>query len=234
MTCRSAWSWAPAHTSRCILTPRRSPSCGSGASKSRRCRRTRPSAATASSTLDVRRPRCTSPADGRVRAREQRLRERPADPESRQLRRRGRLAAVSLDERAQAGRSLALVVDDPDAPSGVFTHWVAWGQLLGSPARRLTRGVRTRSNRRRFPPGGSDACLTMTRWSAITRTRGRRSALAYGSRSTTAAEDNLNRLVHHQRGRYCQRPLGAGGRRRAWRQLRVAADLVAAGPARSR
>ena len=34
----------------------------------------------------------------------------------------------------------------------------------------------------------------MTRWSAITRTRGRRSALAYGSRSTTAAEDNLNRL----------------------------------------
>src|SRR6266545_7181316 len=35
----------------------------------------------------------------------------------------------------------------------------------------------------------------MTRWSAITRTRGRRSALAYGSRSATAAEDNLNRLV---------------------------------------
>ncbi len=44
----------------------------------------------------------------------------------------------------------------------------------------------------------------MTRWSAITRTRGRRSALAYGSRSATAAEDNLNRLVHHQRGRYWQ------------------------------
>src|SRR6266536_1232869 len=42
----------------------------------------------------------------------------------------------------------------------------------------------------------------MTRWSAITRTRGPRSALAYGSRSTTAAEDNLNRLVHHESGRY--------------------------------
>src|SRR4051812_11664759 len=42
----------------------------------------------------------------------------------------------------------------------------------------------------------------MTRWSAITPTRGRRSTLAYGSRSTPARGNDLNRLIHHDRGRY--------------------------------
>ena len=40
---------------------------------------------------------------------------------------------------APAGtRSLALVVDDPDAPGGTFTHWLAWG--LKPDAGRLEEG----------------------------------------------------------------------------------------------
>jgi hypothetical protein len=33
---------------------------------------------------------------------------------------------------------LALVVDDPDAPGGVFTHWIAWG--LDPAAEELVEG----------------------------------------------------------------------------------------------
>jgi Raf kinase inhibitor-like YbhB/YbcL family protein len=35
-------------------------------------------------------------------------------------------------------RSLALVVDDPDAPGGTFTHWLGWG--LDPAAERLGEG----------------------------------------------------------------------------------------------
>jgi Raf kinase inhibitor-like YbhB/YbcL family protein len=35
-------------------------------------------------------------------------------------------------------RSLALVVDDPDAPAGTFTHWLGWG--FDPDARRIGEG----------------------------------------------------------------------------------------------
>jgi Raf kinase inhibitor-like YbhB/YbcL family protein len=59
-------------------------------------------------------------------------------------------------------RSLALVVDDPDAPGGVFTHWLAWGLdpaadglSEGEPApREGQNGFGTRGYRGPCPPPG--------------------------------------------------------------------------------
>ena len=35
--------------------------------------------------------------------------------------------ALAWDDAPPGTRSLALVMDDPDAPRGTFTHWLAWG-----------------------------------------------------------------------------------------------------------
>src|SRR3982750_234434 len=34
--------------------------------------------------------------------------------------------AISVKNIPQQTKSLALIMDDPDAPNGGFTHWVAW------------------------------------------------------------------------------------------------------------
>jgi Raf kinase inhibitor-like YbhB/YbcL family protein len=46
--------------------------------------------------------------------------------------------ALEWSEPPEGTRSLALVVDDPDAPAGTFTHWLAWGLLPD--ARGVTEG----------------------------------------------------------------------------------------------
>ena len=51
------------------------------------------------------------------------FRGRPADPDAIYLRRRRPDAAASWGDRPPGTKSFALVIDDPDAPSGTFRHW---------------------------------------------------------------------------------------------------------------
>ena len=46
--------------------------------------------------------------------------------------------ALSWSDPPTGTRVLALIVDDPDAPVGTFTHWLAWN--IAPPARRLGEG----------------------------------------------------------------------------------------------
>lgn len=46
--------------------------------------------------------------------------------------------SLSWSEPPEGTRSFALVVDDPDAPRGTFTHWLAWG--IGADAGGLGEG----------------------------------------------------------------------------------------------
>src|SRR4029453_18215132 len=54
------------------------------------------------------------------------VRARRRDPPPPHPRGRGPFPSVVLERSAGGGRALALIVDDPDAPVGTFTHWLAW------------------------------------------------------------------------------------------------------------
>lgn len=56
---------------------------------------------------------------------------------------------LSWDEPPQGTQSLALIVDDPDAPTGVFVHWVLYD--LPAEVRQLPEGVPSQPT---LPSGG--------------------------------------------------------------------------------
>jgi hypothetical protein len=87
---------------------------------------------------------------GRLRASEQCLRSRRADPAPARLRGRESFASALLVGRVRRAclRSLALAVDDADASAGTFTHWLGWARDPGPRAsprarRHRPRGART-------------------------------------------------------------------------------------------
>src|ERR1035437_8499089 len=60
--------------------------------------------------------------------------------------------------------SLALIVDDPDAPVGTFTHWLAWG--VNPEDRRPAEGGAAAVGGR-GPPGGPGSPRYFSRLSAL-------------------------------------------------------------------
>jgi Raf kinase inhibitor-like YbhB/YbcL family protein len=55
-----------------------------------------------------------------------------------------RSPALSWDGVPKGTRAFAIVMDDPDAPGGTFTHWLVWN--LPGPTRGLARGVVTQAD----------------------------------------------------------------------------------------
>jgi Raf kinase inhibitor-like YbhB/YbcL family protein len=53
---------------------------------------------------------------------------------------------LAFDDPPAGTRSFALIMDDPDAPKGVFTHWLAYNIPVGGPELRVDEGLMMRND----------------------------------------------------------------------------------------